>query len=280
MTNEIIVGMGKFFVVDQPATLTCLGLGSCVGLVLYDEQKKVSGLAHIMLPDSSRSKIPEIDFTSLLADEDEKAQATLKDSLISCGYEVKEIINNKEEVIKSFQKFNPYLVVLDAKISQKTQDNCILEEIFNINKAANIIITNVNSSTDYIDLLSRGAVDVISVPVTREKANFVFSTIKELRQIRFADVAIERMIKRMKLRGASLENIKAKLVGGGNMFNHTQIEQRNIGEENQNAVLQILKEKGIPVESQDIGGNLGRTVRFSTKDFKATIKSRDGEKII
>ncbi|MFW6383686.1 MAG: chemotaxis protein CheD [Nanoarchaeota archaeon] len=280
MTNEIIVGMGKFFVVDQPATLTCLGLGSCVGLMLYDERKKISGLAHIMLPDSNRSKIPEINYNSILAEEDERIQATIKNSLVSCGYEVNGVFNNKNDFIRNFQKNNTYLVVLDSKILQKSEDNCIIEEILSINKTTNIIVTNVASSTDYIDLLSRGVVDVISIPVTQKKSDFVFSTLKELRQIRFADVAIEKMIQRMLLRGSSLENIKAKVAGGGNMFNHSQVDHRNIGEENQIAVHEILNEKGISIISKDVGGNTGRTVRFDTVNFKAVIKSRDGEKTI
>ncbi len=280
MTNEIIVGMGKFFVVDQPATLTCLGLGSCVGLMLYDEEKKISGLAHIMLPDSNKSKIPEVNYTSIIAEEDERAQSTIKNSLVSCGYEVSGVFDNKDDVIKNYEKFNPYLLVLDSNILKKTEDTCIIEETFEINRAANIVITNVPSSIDYIDFLSRGVVDAISIPVTKKKADFVFSTIKEIRQIRFADIAVDRMINRMILRGSSLENIKAKMAGGANMFNHSQVDHRNIGEENQIAVQDILKEKGIPIISKDLGGNIGRTVRFDASNFKAIIKSRDGEKTI
>ena len=285
MTNEIIVGMGKFFVVDQPATLTCLGLGSCVGLMLYDEGKKISGLAHIMLPDSNKSQIPEVNYTSIIAEEDEKSQSTIKNSLISCGYEVNGVFDNKDDVIKNYEKINPYLLILDSKVLQKSEDNCngencIIEETFKINRAANVVITNVPSSIDYIDFLSRGVVDAISIPVTKKKADFVFSTIKEIRQIRFADIAVDRMINRMVLRGSSLENIKAKMAGGANMFNHSQVDHRNIGEENQIAVQNILKEKGIPIISKDLGGNLGRTVRFDALNFKAIIKSRDGEKTI
>ena len=33
-----------------------MGLGSCVGIALYDNQKKIAGLLHIMLPDSKQFK--------------------------------------------------------------------------------------------------------------------------------------------------------------------------------------------------------------------------------
>lgn len=51
--GEIIkVGMADLKVCTVPDSLTTLGLGSCVGIALYDKNTKVTGLAHIMLPDS------------------------------------------------------------------------------------------------------------------------------------------------------------------------------------------------------------------------------------
>ncbi|KXG77636.1 Chemoreceptor glutamine deamidase CheD [Fervidicola ferrireducens] len=51
---EIIrVGMGEYKTAKAPALLVSFGLGSCVGVALYDGAKKIGGLAHIMLPDSS-----------------------------------------------------------------------------------------------------------------------------------------------------------------------------------------------------------------------------------
>ena len=57
MSAEYIkVGMADLKVASAPAVLTTLGLGSCVGIALYDPIKKLGGLAHIMLPDSSQIK--------------------------------------------------------------------------------------------------------------------------------------------------------------------------------------------------------------------------------
>ena len=36
--------------------LTTLGLGSCVGISLYDRKTKISGMAHIMLPSSKQAR--------------------------------------------------------------------------------------------------------------------------------------------------------------------------------------------------------------------------------
>lgn len=52
----IKVGMADLKVAKAPDILTTLGLGSCVGIALYDSTTKIGGLAHIMLPDSTQIK--------------------------------------------------------------------------------------------------------------------------------------------------------------------------------------------------------------------------------
>jgi len=56
MENIHHVGMADVAVVSTPAKLMTLGLGSCIGLVIYDEVAKVAAMAHIMLPDSRGGK--------------------------------------------------------------------------------------------------------------------------------------------------------------------------------------------------------------------------------
>ncbi len=52
--NMKIVGMADLLAVKCPYSVTTLGLGSCVGIALYDATHKIAGLAHIMLPDSTQ----------------------------------------------------------------------------------------------------------------------------------------------------------------------------------------------------------------------------------
>lgn len=54
--DKIKVGMADLKVARAPLILTTLGLGSCVGVALFDPKTKVGGLAHIMLPDSTQIK--------------------------------------------------------------------------------------------------------------------------------------------------------------------------------------------------------------------------------
>lgn len=46
------VGMADLKVIRHPGALTTLGLGSCIGICLYDPTTKIIGMAHIMLPSS------------------------------------------------------------------------------------------------------------------------------------------------------------------------------------------------------------------------------------
>jgi chemotaxis protein CheD len=48
--------MADLVVSKHPATLITLGLGSCIGLVIYDQISKTTGMVHIMLPDSRETK--------------------------------------------------------------------------------------------------------------------------------------------------------------------------------------------------------------------------------
>jgi chemotaxis protein CheD len=56
MKTVIKVGMADLKVAKSPDILTTLGLGSCIGLTLYDPVAKVGGLVHYMLPDSTKLK--------------------------------------------------------------------------------------------------------------------------------------------------------------------------------------------------------------------------------
>ncbi|SFR95960.1 chemotaxis protein CheD [Anaeromicropila populeti] len=59
MGEMIRVGMADLNICNSPNAITTLGLGSCVGIILYDPIKKLAGLAHIMLPDSTKVKMNE-----------------------------------------------------------------------------------------------------------------------------------------------------------------------------------------------------------------------------
>lgn len=54
--GEVKVGIADLNLVVYPEKIMTIGLGSCIGIALYDKTLKVAGLAHIMLPDSTQFK--------------------------------------------------------------------------------------------------------------------------------------------------------------------------------------------------------------------------------
>lgn len=56
MGEVVKVGMADLKIAKAPDSLTTLGLGSCIGLTLYDPVAKIGGLVHYMLPDSTKLK--------------------------------------------------------------------------------------------------------------------------------------------------------------------------------------------------------------------------------
>ncbi len=151
---EIVkVGMADYKAIKSTGILTTLGLGSCVGIALYDKINKVAGLAHIMLPSSI------------------------------------EIKNNS-------------------------------------NKA------------------------------------------------KFADTAIEELIREMVLLGASKKYLTAKLAGGSQMFSFdSNVDILRIGERNVIASRKKLQELDVHIVAEDTGGNYGRTIELSSQDGNLLVKT-------
>lgn len=56
-TTLIEVGMAQMKIAFSPNILVTRGLGSCLGIVIYEPHKKMGGLAHVMLPYLEEAKI-------------------------------------------------------------------------------------------------------------------------------------------------------------------------------------------------------------------------------
>jgi len=64
------VGIGEFQVAEGDIVLVSYGIGSCVVIILYDTEKKVGGLAHVLLPfdNSENTKCPKGAINKILAE--------------------------------------------------------------------------------------------------------------------------------------------------------------------------------------------------------------------
>lgn len=54
--EKTVVRMADYAVGGEEHVLATLGLGSCIGISLYDQLKRVGGLVHIMLPENPGGK--------------------------------------------------------------------------------------------------------------------------------------------------------------------------------------------------------------------------------
>ncbi len=69
----------------------------------------------------------------------------------------------------------------------------------------------------------------------------------------------------MKNAGAKEKFLRAKIAGGASMFNFSDKSMNmDIGDRNAKTVKEILQKLSIPIDSEDTGGNKGRTVIFDT----------------
>ena len=84
----------------------------------------------------------------------------------------------------------------------------------------------------------------------------------------FGKVALPALIRMMVSQGSRVEDMEAQLFGGAsrNLSHPSSVARQNI-----KMARKILKKKGIPVVSEDIGGTKGRRVLFHTKTNEAII---------
>jgi chemotaxis protein CheD len=97
---------------------------------------------------------------------------------------------------------------------------------------------------------------------------------------KYADTAIPAMIAEIerRLRVKARGRLVAKLLGGASMFSTSASLNRalNIGQQNQDAVEQILDVLSIPILGRDLGGGCGRHLTFDTSSGIVGIKVPGG----
>ena len=93
---------------------------------------------------------------------------------------------------------------------------------------------------------------------------------------KYADTAIEVLLKELTRSGSSQANLIAKIAGGSAMFK-TFSGNLNIGERNVEVIRKLLKDNSIPLKGEDVGGCVGRTIFYYPKENgKLVIKKGDG----
>lgn len=84
---------------------------------------------------------------------------------------------------------------------------------------------------------------------------------------KYGNIAIEKLIHKMIWSGASIENLEAKIFGGGNVIDSPHNIYK-IGDRNIEVALSKLDEFNIKIISSSTGGKLGRKILMDTSNFK------------
>jgi len=87
---------------------------------------------------------------------------------------------------------------------------------------------------------------------------------------KFGDTAVPEMLALLAQRGTPAHGLIAKFAGGANMFGSTGPLQ--IGDANNDAVMQALASAGVRIAGQDVGGNKGRRIVFDSATGELTIE--------
>lgn len=92
---------------------------------------------------------------------------------------------------------------------------------------------------------------------------------------RFVTVAVPQLLVAVVRAGADRDRVYARLVGGATMF--PQLigagEVRSVGERNIQAARAALRDAGIPVRGEALGGTAGRSVYFDVAKGEVVVKS-------
>ena len=114
-------------------------------------------------------------------------------------------------------------------------------------------------------LLKIGALVHIMLPINMET--------NRTSPFKYADTGIRLTISKMEFMGAKRTRIIAKIAGGAKMFNvPANSNLGNIGQRNIESVHQVLRQEGIRLLKEDVGGSAARTLFFDVATGEGTVK--------
>ncbi|MBE0518756.1 MAG: chemotaxis protein CheD [Thermoplasmata archaeon] len=90
---------------------------------------------------------------------------------------------------------------------------------------------------------------------------------------KYADTGVKKLFSDMIAKGARKERIRAKLVGGAQMFPNLNVHISDIGGDNCREVKKGLKELGIKIIAEDLHGDMGRSATFDLVEGQVIIKT-------
>jgi chemotaxis protein CheD len=95
---------------------------------------------------------------------------------------------------------------------------------------------------------------------------------------KYVDSGIEGLLNEMIRAGADRRRIIIRMAGGANMLLTSGLSSTfDIGTRNISSAHTTLQRLNLPLKSEDVGGNLGRTVRVYVADGRMTVRILNGK---
>lgn len=91
--------------------------------------------------------------------------------------------------------------------------------------------------------------------------------------LKYADTGIRETVRQMTAQGALKSRITVKIAGGAKMFEVSGGNLGNIGQRNIESVHTILKQEGLRLIAEDVGGKVARTLLFDVASGQGCIRS-------
>ena len=97
---------------------------------------------------------------------------------------------------------------------------------------------------------------------------------------KYADTGIRETVRQMTSQGALKSRITVKIAGGAKMFEVKGGGLGNIGQRNIESVHTILRQEGIRLLAENVGGTVARTLLFDVASGQGCIKSYGRQDIL
>jgi chemotaxis protein CheD len=91
---------------------------------------------------------------------------------------------------------------------------------------------------------------------------------------RFVDSGITGMVEDLVKSGVQFVELEAKLIGGAHMFKVLGATSMEIGQRNIEQARKLLTSFGVKIDSEDVGGNVGRNVSFDLETGIVNVTTR------
>ena len=99
-----------------------------------------------------------------------------------------------------------------------------------------------------------------------------------LQSPKYGNIAIHRLIEGMVNIGCRVENLEAKVFGGGNVIDTLSPESLMVGRKNILIAQEVLDEYCIPITARDVGGAIGRRVILQSQSGRVLLNYIHEEK--